>query len=115
MLHIYCDNNTIHFLHLRYIYLGVTTNELDKWSEIDHLVGLGVLYQIEPSIANENYVERAILDGNAVYISLKDERILIYNSNVKNFKLQLIQSVEDDLVNIYDHGFWNNLIERLKW
>lgn len=31
------------FLHLRYIYLGVTTNELDKWSEIDHLVGLGVL------------------------------------------------------------------------
>ena len=56
-----------------------------------------------------------LLDGNAVYISLKDERILIYNSNVKNFKLQLIQSVEDDLVNIYDHGFWNNLIERLKW
>ncbi|EEQ43216.1 palmitoyltransferase SWF1 [Candida albicans P76067] len=103
------------FLHLRYIYLGVTTNELDKWSEIDHLVGLGVLYQIEPSIANENYVERAILDGNAVHISLKDERILIDNNNVKNFKLQLIQSVEDDLVNIYDHGFWNNLIERLKW
>ena len=102
-------------LHLRYIYLGVTTNELDKWSEIDHLVGLGVLYKIEPSIDNENYVERAILDGDVVYISLKNERILVDKSNVMNFKLQLILSVENDLVNIYDNGFWNNLIERLKW
>ncbi|KAL6454791.1 SWF1 Palmitoyltransferase SWF1 [Candida maltosa Xu316] len=100
-------------LHLRYIYLGVTTNELDKWSEIDYLVDIEVLYKIKPAIGLENYVERASIDGRPVYISLNDERVLIDDTNIHNFTLQPVLSVEKDLINIYDKGFWQNFIERV--
>ncbi|ODV78202.1 zf-DHHC-domain-containing protein [Suhomyces tanzawaensis NRRL Y-17324] len=102
-------------LHIRYIYLGVTTNELDKWSEIEHLVRLGALYHLQSSDINgETYLEQASTkDGQTVYISLKNEAILIQGSDVHHYDLRQITSVENELTNIYDRGFWNNARERL--
>ncbi|ABN67846.2 Heme Binding Zinc finger protein [Scheffersomyces stipitis CBS 6054] len=102
-------------LHLRYIYLGVTTNELDKWSDVEYLVTLGSLYHIENGfIDNESYVEKVILQSREeVFISLKNNEILINRDNLPRFDLRKVESVERDLINIYDRGFWNNLMERL--
>ncbi|KAI3404003.2 SWF1 [Candida oxycetoniae] len=97
-------------LHVRYVYLGVTTNELDKWSEIEHLVDIGVLYKVSPPIEEETFVEKGFLTGEPVYISLKDERIL----NVDEVSLVPVESVVSDINNIYDKGFWENLRERLQ-
>lgn len=100
-------------LHLRYVYLGVTTNELDKWEEIEHLVNLELLYKINPPINGESFVERASFDGKPVYISLNDERILIDETSIDNYNLEPIRSVETDIINIYDKGFWQNFIDRI--
>lgn len=104
-------------LHLRYLYLGVTTNECDKWSEVEYLVGLGSLYQVIDSNSNEKYVEKCVLMNHdndsyeTVFISLKNEKVL-FSSN-DGIKLRKMESVEDNLINIYDHGFMNNLKERI--
>lgn len=104
-------------LHLRYLYLGVTTNECDKWSEVEYLIDLGSLYQIIDNTPTEKYVEKCVImnhDNNSyetVFISLKNEKVL-FSSN-DGIALRKIDSVEDDLTNIYDHGFLNNLKERI--
>ncbi|KAK6197927.1 DHHC palmitoyltransferase-domain-containing protein [Scheffersomyces amazonensis] len=104
-------------LHIRYIYLGVTTNELDKWSDIEHLVRIGVLYKSSIALrGTQIYVEKAMNHetGKYVYLSLLDESILIDSEeNERISNLVPIVSVEKDLINIYDNGFWNNLRERL--
>ncbi|KAI5960720.1 SWF1 [Candida margitis] len=101
-------------LHLRYIYLGVTTNELDKWGEIEHLVELELLYKVSPSIDNEVYVEKARdSSGATVYISLKDETILLHEAKSLGYDITPVVSVVDDLVNDYDRGFWNNFKDRV--
>ncbi|KAI5966868.1 SWF1 [Candida pseudojiufengensis] len=105
-------------LHLRYIYLGVTTNELDKWGEIEYLIDLNLLYKVTPSINNEKYVEKASvrtedLEDEIVYISLKDEKILINNSNKDNYEITPIESIVTDINNEYDNGFWNNFKDRV--
>lgn len=101
-------------LHFRYIYLGVTTNELDKWSDIEYLVRLGVLYKVDPPINNaESYVEKATSGGETVYLSLNNDNIVIDSKNAIKYTLMPVVSVEHDLVNIYDRGFWLNLKERL--
>lgn len=101
-------------LHLRYIYLGVTTNELDKWGEVEYLVDLGLLYKVSPNIDNETYVEKARdSTGAVVYISLKDETILVLETNSPGYNFTPVLSVVDDLINDYDRGFWNNFKERL--
>lgn len=101
-------------LHLRYIYLGVTTNELDKWGEVEYLVELGLLYKVSPNIDNETFVEKARdSSGQTVYISLKDEKILTLEANPQGYNLTQVESVLDDLVNEYDRGFWMNFKERV--
>ncbi|EGW34517.1 uncharacterized protein SPAPADRAFT_135163 [Spathaspora passalidarum NRRL Y-27907] len=102
-------------LHLQYVYLGVTTNELDKWSEIEHLIRLRALYRVEPPVNNEEpFVEQVLLSsGEPAYLSLKSEEILINRTNINNFTLTCINSMEHELTNVYDKGFWNNLKERL--
>lgn len=103
-------------LHLRYLYLGVTTNECDKWSEVEYLVDLGSLYQIVDNTLNEKYVEKCVIMNHnndsyeTVFISLKNEKVL---SSDDGIVLRKIESVEDDLFNIYDHGFVDNLKERI--
>lgn len=94
-------------LQVWYLYLGVTTNEVDKWGSVEYLVKIGVLYRCN---GPEPYVEKVVSkEGEVVYISLKDERILQCDQN----SLEQITSVENDLVNIYDEGFWNNAKRRL--
>lgn len=100
-------------LHLWYIHLGVTTNEADKWSDIEYLVKSKLLYSIDVPINDEMYAEKVILDGKPAFISLKDDTILIPPEDVQNHGLRQLVSVERDLINIYDHGFWNNLKERI--
>lgn len=101
-------------LHMYYVYLGVTTNESDKWAEIEHLVSLGVLFRI-PSTST--YVELASehqVDGSfkSVYIDLDQSNTLFSEFDAP--QMQKINLVESDLHNVYDRGFWNNLQERLQ-
>lgn len=100
-------------LQLRYIYLGVTTNEADKWSELEYLVELGSLYKILP---NGPHVERAMMKLNnnsyvQAYISLNDETVLYTEDNIPENKN--IESIELDIDNIYDRGFIENFKERV--
>lgn len=102
-------------LHIRYMYLGVTTNEADKWGEIEHLVRLGVLFFI-PQLGV--YAERATLksdDGTyqEVYISLDNEDVLFSSDKEAEYTIDKVTSMETDLDNIYDKGFFNNVKERL--
>lgn len=95
-------------LQLRYVYLGVTTNEAEKWSEVEHLVGLGVLYYV-PDLAV--YVEQARKGEGHVYLLLDDGRQLF--GDEAGHELRQVVLVETDLVNVYDRGFWENLAERV--
>lgn len=104
-------------LHLRYIYLGVTTNELDKWSELEYLVELGTLFKIDGP--DGKFVERGMYFDKAnnkyiqAFISLNDEKVL-FTEDDKDFpKLSKVESVERDLDNIYDRGFIENLADRV--
>lgn len=104
-------------LHMRYLYLGVTTNECDKWSDIEYLISLGSLYQILGDKFNEKFVEEAVLKNHTtgkyetVFISLKDDLVLF--SSDDNISIQKVKSMEHDLINIYDTGFINNLKQRV--
>ncbi|GEQ66733.1 hypothetical protein JCM33374_g396 [Metschnikowia sp. JCM 33374] len=103
-------------LHFRYMYLGVTTNEADKWGEIEYLVELGLLFHVSDL---DIYVERATIrndtDGSyaVVYISLDDQRVLFSDDESHGHVLQKITSVTTDLTNIYDRGFLENIRGRL--
>lgn len=103
-------------LHFRYMYLGVTTNEADKWGEIEYLVSLGMLYYVEDLGV---YVERAsYMDGeeNAyvdVYILLDNQQVLFLQSEAHIHDLHHISLVDTQLTNIYDQGFLENMKDRL--
>ncbi|PVH13640.1 uncharacterized protein CXQ87_001751 [Candidozyma duobushaemuli] len=102
-------------LHIRYLYLGVTTSEADKWGEIEHLVRLGVLFYI---VELEQFAEQATMidrkgDYTKAYLALDDESILLTAEEEPKYTLRKISSVEHDLVNVYDRGFWNNVQDRL--
>lgn len=94
-------------LHLRYLYLGVTTNEVDKWGEIEHLVRLGLLFYV-PEL--HQHVEKAFVDAEPVYISLDSQNVLFEEKN-SSYTLLKVASMAD-LDNIYDKGFWKNAKER---
>lgn len=101
-------------LHVRYMYLGVTTNEADKWGEIEYLIELGVLFFARDLGV---YLERAsVTDGSGVfqvvYISLDDEKVIIGEGQELLHSLVEIRLVLE-LTNIYDKGFWNNVYERI--
>lgn len=86
--------------HLRYIYLGVSTNELDKWGEIEYLVSLGNLYYYQGQ-----YLEK--VDNHL--ISLKDETTIYQFDQVNAVPIKTVEVID----NIYDQGFKNNLLQRL--
>lgn len=100
-------------LHLRYIYLGVTTNEADKWGDIEWLVRLGLLYRVTPGVGRlgERYVE--YIGADTGFISLNDEQVVVAPHQFSGVHLEKVTLVETQLVNIYDRGFWHNLRERV--
>lgn len=103
-------------LHIRYLYLGVTTNEAEKWGEIEHLVAMGVLYYV---VEKDVYVEEAstrLADGTfeMVYLRLNGDNKIAFTSREKSgLTFMRISLVETDLNNIYDRGFWENVKERI--
>lgn len=102
-------------LHIRYMYLGVTTNEADKWGDIEHLVRLGALYYVDEL---QQYAEQATMrdtDGSftRAYLNLEDDSIFFTADEEQKYTLRKISLMEDDLINIYDKGFWNNVQERV--
>lgn len=99
-------------LHIRYLYLGVTTNESDKWGDINYLVDVNALYHV-PQLSC--YVERAHSNGQPVYLHLSTETILFADLDAKSLGYTLIPvvSVENDLTNIYDAGFLQNIVDRV--
>ena len=100
-------------LHVRYMYLGVTTNEADKWGEVEYLVQLGALFWA-PDMGV--YLERASVSSNGlhrvVYISLDDESIVLDENDERKHALVQVTLVAE-LINRYDRGFWNNVYERI--
>jgi palmitoyltransferase len=110
--------------HVRYIYLGVTTNETMKWDDVRYCIEHDhSLYfydhrtvwarqashdRNEPSIVLQkiNEPENPVL-FNRRLLSSESNRIQQYNMELK----QLISF--EEINNIYDLGFWNNLNERL--
>lgn len=101
-------------LHVRYLYLGVTTNEAEKWSEIEYLVERGLLYYVRDM---DVYVEKAVVRDDSgslrVYLNLADDVVRFDESDEDRHEFVQIQLVETDLVNIYDRGFWGNIRERV--
>lgn len=102
-------------LHVRYLYLGVTTNEADKWGEIEYLVQRGLLYYVRDMNV---YVEKALTrnesgDYRRVYLNLADDLVQFDEADEENHEFVRVELVERDLVNIYDQGFWENIRERI--
>lgn len=102
-------------LHIRYLYLGITTNEAEKWGEIEYLVERGLLYHVRDLDA---YVEKALLrsesgDYHRVYLSLADDLVRFEENDEALHQFVRVRLVEADLVNIYDRGFWENVRERI--
>lgn len=102
-------------LHLRYIYLGVTTNECEKWTEIQYLIEVGQLFEIKDH-TNTMFVEKALIQdknsGNleTVFLSLKDGKVMKNMGDSSN--LHQVHTIEE-VCNIYDNGFRRNFIERV--
>lgn len=102
-------------LHTRYLYLGVTTNEAEKWGEIEYLVERGLLYYVRDM---DTYVEKALLRGDSddyerVYLSLVDDLVRFREIDEGSHQFVRVELVETDLVNIYDRGLWGNVRERV--
>lgn len=88
-------------LQIRYVYLGITTNELDKWGEVEYLVSIGTLYRKR---SNNQLFE---LVDNDKLLNMKNDQVFpVFDDLVK------IKNLEE-IDNIYDKGFQNNLMEKL--
>lgn len=95
---------------LKSVYLGVSTNEIGKWDFIHDLIKEQRLFEFVP----ENETEKAYLirgDNTTNIKFYKLENYLSYNSNVGG-NLERVKGWED-LNNVYDRGFGNNLYQKL--
>lgn len=100
-------------VHLRYIYLGATTNEVSKWEMINDCIEEGTLYfyadasprTVTDSNSQPTIVLQKLADGSFNRPLTPAETLRVRQNNLQ------LQQVKDhgDIVNIYDHGFWNNL------
>lgn len=94
--------------HLWLIYLGVTTNESAKWDYIKYLLSQGLLYR-----SGTTYISMMCAgdwNGPAGFVRLRDGSE--YTDLRDGGDLVKIEGW-DQLDNIYDDGFWNNLKQRL--
>ncbi|KAG7810933.1 hypothetical protein KL921_002561 [Ogataea angusta] len=86
--------------HLRYIYLGVTTNETAKWDYIRYLFENRLLYRVD----TEN--------GCKYIIAHETGYTTLGGTPVNAHEPKLVRSWKD-LQNVYDKGFVSNLVERV--
>lgn len=97
---------------LHSVYLGVTTNEIAKWNYIEYLLEDHLLFKFQPSDnTNPKFLFLSERRQNGIPIFLQLESGALFNSVVGG-DLQEIKGWEQ-LDNIYDKGFMNNLMERL--
>ncbi|KAH3668932.1 hypothetical protein OGAPHI_002687 [Ogataea philodendri] len=82
--------------HLRYIYLGVTTNETAKWDYIHYLMQNKLLYK----------------DGSQFLVVDEMGYTTLTGAPINATRPAPVTSW-DQLTNIYDHGFVSNLKQRL--
>lgn len=97
---------------LHSVYLGVTTNEIGKWDYIEYLMQNHLLFKFSPfGVDNTTFLilsdDRS--SGRPQFIELKSG--VLFNSNVGGELKQV--NGWNELENIYDKGFFNNLLERL--
>lgn len=93
------------------IYLGVTTNEIAKWDYINNYVKHEVLYEYIPEDDSPStflLLNEKLTDGTLFFVTLKNR--LPFSSDIGG-NLKKIEGW-NDMTNIYDRGFWNNM--RLK-
>ncbi|ODQ66225.1 zf-DHHC-domain-containing protein [Nadsonia fulvescens var. elongata DSM 6958] len=126
-------------VHVYYIYLGVTTNEADKWEDIQCAVSEGTIYGYMDPGLDFNDITNA---HNSVSIILQrvnsegrvseteyerrdphDTRDFTYNreltqeerKEIQDKNLRFVKILDYSMINnIYDNGFFNNLKERLR-
>lgn len=99
-------------LHLRFLYLGVTTNESDKWGAIEHLISLGRLYYFRDLSI---YAERVFYadSPDEAFANISNDTVICDVKDSDRHDIIKINSMEEDLDNIYDNGFVQNLKERV--
>lgn len=85
-------------LQIRYIYLGVSTNEADKWSDIEYLINIGTLYRRQGT-----YYELI----NNQLVNMKNDQVYPFFPDS-----QPVTSIAQ-VDNIYDKGFFGNLYEKI--
>ncbi|CDK29645.1 unnamed protein product [Kuraishia capsulata CBS 1993] len=103
--------------HLWYLYLGVTTNETLKWDYVQHLVDMKALHRYDCTdtfkLSRREGKEGLYLIRDGVrFYRLSDGYDVTDSIDYSSGRVSAIQSIED-LDNIYDRGFWNNLKERI--
>ncbi|CCH44997.1 putative S-acyltransferase [Wickerhamomyces ciferrii] len=92
------------FESFKLVYMGMTTNEQQKWFNIHDLIHSGELYTDN----HGQYFEYLPNDDIFLGMNMNDNRPI----PVRKEQLTLVRSTEE-LKNIYDLGFWDNLRERL--
>lgn len=98
--------------HVWFIYLGTTTNETLKWDHINELVSNKLLFKFIPKDTLKPVylvLKRKNYDCSCVFVNIQNWTP--FNSKVGGEFVR----IEDwnDLNNIYDKGFCNNLKQRL--
>lgn len=91
------------FETFKQVYYGMTTNETQKWFNIHDLIRTEELYT-----DGKNYFEYIKDDDVFLSANLRDNRPIKMNKNT----VKLVRSTEE-VNNIYDLGFWENMKERL--
>lgn len=94
------------------VYLGVTTNETAKWDYINQLVQHELLYEFMPKDGSPSVfliLNAKLPNGSIQFVRLEDKKP--FNSSVGG-NLRPIKDW-DDMNNIYDKGFYENLRQRM--
>ncbi|KAA8916703.1 hypothetical protein TRICI_001161 [Trichomonascus ciferrii] len=106
--------------HIKYIYLGVTTNETLKWEDINDCMDDGTLYFYDHPTIEERQQSHDLNEPSIVLQKLEHEegfnRVLTEGEARRVQAQQLVLKPLtrfDQINNIYDRGFWQNLKDRL--
>lgn len=99
--------------HMRYMYLGVTTNESGKWEDVQYCIEDGTVYTYyypDTQKPSELCIVMQKLPDGLFNRSLTPEEQRIVND--QHLELKQVPSVRD-ITNIYDKGFKQNFKDRV--